>query len=878
MTETNLFSLTDTRLAEVEYKYLKLVDNARFGVAIFDMDSTYYCNNFLLESLGYDAEYFDYTHLNVWNVLAPPYSSHCYPLYLERFNKRECFTDINDAALISRDGTIKQFTISTSAIQYNDRYAFQSSITEIQSQTSQKVLSDLLVNEMLFNQKLRQLIDNLSDGFIVVDTGLNILQCNPAMAKMLECDISDLVEHSLLDFCYSSTDQVALLQGITRRKSAQKDSYELTFRSRSDRPIPTYINPAPLFNDNMEVVGSFAVVQDLTELKETQSRMAHQARLLDQISEGIIVTDEKGMVCYWNGNAEKILGCPHCCDPTLKNGDARTFFQQCWSRIFPEEMQGYAASCEQHREFEYLHPDGLIRYLRLSWVPVNKLGDSEAGILAVVSDLTELIKSRQEAEIANQAKSNFLANISHDIRTPMIGIIGASDLLSQENLTPYQRSLISAIQQCGQQMLGLINDILDLSRIEAGYALSVEKEFNLQQLLQECLQMVLPRLEADQVFLYLECDPAVPDIIIADPLQLRRVLLNLLSNAIKYTSQGHIIVRIQPLHPDQQQSADGKLWLKFAVEDTGIGIPEDMLAQVFEAFQQVNTDDHRGTGLGLTISRDLVNLMGGHIEAASTPGSGSIFSFTIPVQTPDGVSQKEIIPAVQPLPVNKKSYHSILVAEDNHISRQILGYMLERRGYKVYLANDGQECLEMLDQYPVDLLLMDMQMPVLNGYETIHRIRSNERFTDLPVIALTALAMSGDEEQCLQAGCSYYLPKPFSLDQLYSAIDRFIVPSDEDWTGSSEMGFSNEELLPEFIAIMEGDLERLREAISSNDTDTVANLAHDIKGMSGLYGFAQLSELAGEIERADDTSSRKGSVILAQMDQIMKIIKASISV
>lgn len=721
-------------------------------------------------------------------------------------------------------------------------------------------------------QKFRHLFDNLSDSFILVDTSLKILQFNPALEQILEYQSCDLLNHNLLEFCYRPMDQLALLQGIERRRAGQKDSYEIILKSRTGRPIHTHISPAPFRDESGQVVGSFAVIKDLTELKEAQAKIAYQAQLLNQISEGVLVTDSEGNVQYWNKRLEQILGLTsYPINDTFISMNMQTWLQQLWNTTIFDPQASHQGFHEH--ELEYQHPEGYLRYLRLSCMPISDRPDQALATITVISDFTELIRSRREAELASQAKSNFLANISHDIRTPMIGIIGASDLLSQEELTSYQRELIATIQQCGEQMLGLINDILDLSRIEAGYAVSIEREFDIHQLLQECLLMIHTRVDSSQVSIATYIDPAIPRSVIGDPLQLRRVLLNLLSNAAKFTSQGYISIKV--IITESQPYNHEELWIKFSVEDTGIGIPEESLPLIFDAFHQVSRNNGEGTGLGLTICRELVHLMGGTIKVNSKAGQGSAFTFSIPLRIPvltASVEEKPSKPAN--IPTTSARRH-ILVVEDNKINRRILSYMLERKGYTVHAAGDGRECLTILEKQPVDLILMDIQMPTLDGYETIRLLRADNRYANLPVIALSAFTIS-DADKCLRAGFDQYLSKPFSSDQLYNSIAVFLDINHANDQAESVLELISQDLLPEFIEMMELDLARLKVATQNSDWETLAHIAHDIKGTAGIYGYSQISQLAAMIyDWAKAAEYPYIFFTLSQLDDLIQEIKAS---
>lgn len=705
----------------------------------------------------------------------------------------------------------------------------------------------------------RRLIDNLADGFIIVDIGLNILHINPALAEMLGYDPAELINNNLLLFAYSYKDQMALLTGINKRRSGELGSYEITLRTKSGRPLPTFINPAPMYNDAGQIVGSYGIIKDLTELKEAQIKIAYQAQLLNQISEGVVATDAHGQIKYYNKRLEQILGVYN-----LASNPSVIELIQSWLRLL-QHQNDY--------EVEYDHPDGTTHYLRLCSVPLTQMNNADYSTATVVSDLSDIIRARREAEMANQAKSSLLTSISHDIRTPMIGILGASDLLSKELITDYQRDLIGTIQHCSEVLLGLINDILDLSRIEAGFAASVHREFYLQQLVQECLLMIQTRIDASKIEVCTIIDPEIPNLLISDPLQLRRIMLNLLSNAAKFTSQGHITIRIKI--SDQYTMIDPRqLWLEFSVEDSGSGIPENKLSTIFEAFQQAHGYDSKGTGLGLTICRELVHVLGGQISVSSQLGKGSTFTFVIPVEIAEPSSMFDPTNS-QEKPDNQVStLRHVLLVDDNDVNRRILALILKRNGYVVSQASNGFECLSFLQTNPVDIILMDMQMPILNGYDTVRQIRCNPRNSELLIIALTASAMEDEEQKCLQAGCNAYLSKPFSSETLFAVMDNCLSSrsnisiSDQEWTGLSH------QLVPELITMLELDLVRMRKAQEHGDWDSIAHIAHDIKGTAGMFSYKQISQLAEQLHFCSHHSEL--DALLAELEKSLKELKASI--
>lgn len=706
-------------------------------------------------------------------------------------------------------------------------------------EVSQTTEINILNQSNKADNKYYSLIGNLNDGFVLVDTDLNLIEFNPAFARILEYEPGKLIGLNAQHLASTEKDRRALRDGIKRRINMELDSYEVTFVAKSGRKIPAYVTPAPLLNHLGQVEGSFAIIQDLSEIKAAQSTIKFQSDMLANISEGIIVTDLLGTITYYNRGAEDILQVGN---NELRGHNIREFFISGDNQELNLLGDEILAAQVSQREVELKTAAGKSKFIRISTAQLKGLADEVSGLIIVLTDFTELHQSRGEALSANEAKTRFLANISHDIRTPMIGIIGASDLLSLEKLTAFQYELVSTIQQCGHQLLDLINDVLDIARIESGIVLLDHKAFDLQRLLTECAGTIEAGIKKQDIRLIIDTAPDVPRWLIGDRVQIRRVLVNLLHNATKFTSSGYITVKVT--RQENTSETPESVTLQFSIQDTGKGIPAEDLTRVFYAFHQVEKKPAEGIGLGLTICKQLVELMGGTIWVESEINQGTTFSFSIPLKSTQkkDVLPEKFLPQLPPNQAGKKRW--VMIVDDNKVNRKILAYMLHRAGYGIALAENGVECLNLLKKHTFDLILMDMQMPEMNGYDTTRIIKSDPLYRDIPIIAVTANALVGDDDLCRSAGCDGYLSKPISSSQLYSTLEGFLAG--EEIVNNDESNIFVQ-LLPEFTEDLQELMSKLELAMEQKDFEAILETAHDIKGLTGMFGYYKLSQLAADL-------------------------------
>ncbi len=388
----------------------------------------------------------------------------------------------------------------------------------------------------------------------------------------------------------------------------------------------------------------------------------------------------------------------------------------------------------------------------------------------------ELVKARETAEKANRTKGNFLANISHEVRTPMNAVIGMTNLALDQSGSSEQLAYLREAKHAAFSLLSILDDVLDFSRIESGRMRIEAVPFALREVLNHIRSMMYPRAAGKSLEFTVDVDPAVPDSLIGDSVRIRQVLVNLLSNAFKYTEKGRVALRVTA----EPGNNGHDLTAVFEVEDTGMGIPEDHLESVFESFTQVDgstTRAHGGAGLGLSICRELSQLMHGDLRVTSNVGEGSVFSFRVPLKpcSEQAITktEKSGIVVSEELCRQIEGYQ-VLVAEDTDLNRLVVVKMLEKWGVKTIEACNGKEAVEKLQAHPVDMILMDVQMPQMDGFEATRKIRENDAIR-VPIVALTAHAREEDRKKCLDAGMDDYLAKPVSPEELRDTIARWLL-------------------------------------------------------------------------------------------------------
>ncbi|MDX2098380.1 MAG: PAS domain S-box protein [Leptolyngbyaceae cyanobacterium bins.59] len=635
-------------------------------------------------------------------------------------------------------------------------------------------------------RKMGEVMENALLGISYLDAQGRYLYVNKAYA-----DIAGYLPEVMIGFSWEKTVHPEDLERMQRAYQQMLQDGKVEAEARGIRKDGSVFYKQMVmiasYDERHQLAGHYCFMKDITdkaqlEIDRKRAEMALEAALLRSETlfntslDGVVVMNQQGAVIRTSPSFARMLG--YTLEETLRlsvfDWDAQ------WTR---EELKVMIAREEIIPLFETRHrrKDGSEYEVEISWNRVEI--DGEWLNFCICRDISDrkrkevaLQQAMDAAEAANLAKSTFLANMSHELRTPLNVILGFTQVMARDlALTANQQEDLQTIRRSGDHLLALINDVLDLSKIEAGHCVLEESGFDLIALLHALRTMMAERARSKGLELVLEMAPDVPQFIWADPQKLRQVLLNLLSNAIKFTKHGRVTLQVQPV-PSLIVS-QFLVMLEFTIRDTGVGIAPNEQGSIFDAFVQAQAGRKAisGTGLGLTISRKLLELMGGTISVESTVGKGSVFTFTMPVSPLDGVD-------VQPEKANRlviglspsQSPRRILVVDDQPENRLLMVRILTHLGLNVREARNGQEAIQLWQEWHPDLTWMDIRMPLLDGYEATRQIRAMEAGKDSIIIALTAQASQSDRTLALAAGCNDYISKPFREETLFLKMQEYL--------------------------------------------------------------------------------------------------------
>jgi two-component system sensor histidine kinase/response regulator len=661
------------------------------------------------------------------------------------------------------------------------------------------------------SERYRQIVQTAAEGIWMTNADDLTTFVNPTMAGMLDYEIEQMMGRAMTDFM-DDDGRALLKQHLQRRLSGEDSQGDVGFLRSDGSTVWCLLSTTVLNSDAGHYAGTLAMLTDITARRQAEGALRGSsqrlASIFNAVTNGLVMVDEHCIILERNAAAARMLEHTMAIDGDGLWRGVREDGSAFDVASHPVRLALVTGMSVRDVVMGVAQGDGATHWLSVNAEPIADERGAVSLVVASLTDITdrkrgedalrelnehleervatrtgELDQARMLAEEASQTKGKFLAHMSHEIRTPMNGVIGMAYLALKTDLDPRQRDYLEKIRFAGEHLLGIIDDILDISKIEAGQLDIEHVDFALDHVIQTLATVVAPKAASRELELVYDLDPALPKVLRGDPLRLGQVLINYTNNAIKFSEKGRIEIRVRQVVGD----ASGCL-LRFEVSDCGIGLSEAEIDKLFQSFQQADTSitrEYGGTGLGLAICKQLAQLMGGEVGVRSRPGVGSTFWFTArlgisTVTVPALIDRvkdaaAELLASSRSAAVMSALKNArILLVEDNTFNQQIALEMLEEVGSSVCLANNGMEALELLRQTAFDCVLMDVQMPLMDGLEATRRIRADPRLADMRVLAMTATATSEDRVRCIEAGMDDFISKPIQPALMYQTIANWL--------------------------------------------------------------------------------------------------------
>ncbi len=804
--------------------------------------------------------------------------------------------------LVRTDGTIVDVDVASAPFVFNGQPAVLSVFRDIteRNQTLQAIRES--------EQQYSSLFENNHSVMMIIDPGTGeIKQANRAACEFYGYSKEQLTKMNIAEINTFNPDQINEEMQLALKEQRKHFNFRHRLANGELRDVEVFSGPIPIKGKTL----LYSIVHDVTEKRKAEELVRKLSQAVEQSPASVVITDLEGKIEYVNPKFTQVTG--YSVEEAIGQNPRILKSGEWPSEAYRELWETITAGKEWRGEFHNKRKDSTLYWEYASISPIRNEKGEITHFLAVKEDITErklaeaeLARAKEAAEAANRAKDQFLANMSHEIRTPMNGIIGMTELVLATELTNEQREYLEIVKDSSESLLRLLNDLLDLSKIEAGMIELEKAPFCLEEAVKKAVEPL--RHMANQKGLRLSCriEPAIAGQVIGDRYRLAQVLTNLVGNAVKFTENGEIKVSITGKETDEDGVRMRRL--QFSVADTGIGIPADKMDRLFKSFSQVDgstTRKYEGTGLGLAICKHLVELMGGTIQVESKEGEGSTFSFTLLMPVADAPAlaaqgsgeraavKREVYPgggqtaAIMPGKTGK-----ILLAEDNPVNQKLVKTILDKRGWQTVVVDNGLAALAAWRSEHFDLILMDVQMPELDGVETTRRIRAEEREKErTPIVALTAHALEEDKTRCLAAGMDDYLVKPIHAEELMAMIQKWAGSRGQAQEGAQGPSAAIQsmlevldgdaelagELLAAFIQDVKGKLPDLVAAIEQTDYNGLCRLAHGLKGAAGNLGLQTLFAAFAELDAMGKQENITGGArILSGIQEELKELERQV--
>ena len=728
---------------------------------------------------------------------------------------------------------------------------------------TEKNIADKLTKENLL--RVQDLFNNAPCGYHSIDAEGTFIDINDTELKWLgysreevigKLNIKDIIDERRDPFLGRDF-------GMLKQTGHLKDR-QAAFKCKDGSYIDVMVSATAIYDDDEKFICTRTTLYDITELKKAQDKLeeseAKYRSLVEETSQLTYTTDVEGSFTYVSPRLKKIIGY-----------DEHDILGKRFPFIYTDEWRKKAILFyidqlnNKVEETNFLFPIKNAQGEKL-WVEQSAIlvreNDQITGFRCVLYDVTERINTEEAmaeaTKLATEAKEmqqNFLGKMSHEIRTPMNGVVGMVNLLKATPLSQKQTVYVDGIKESAQNMLRIINDILDVTKIQSGKIVFEDADFDLPQLVNNVIFTLKPTADQKNILIASHIDNKIPTSLIADPVRLNQILLNLAGNAIKFTEKGSVIISIAQKSADENTTT-----LEFKITDTGIGIAKDKISKIFESFTQAESDTTRkygGTGLGLTIAKQMIEQQGGEIKVNSDLGVGTTFSFTFNFKLAKDHIEPKTKEAKKYQEVSFKGY-DILLVEDNVMNQQVAKFTLENWDANVTIANSGMAAIELLKTNKYDLMLMDIQMPQMSGLQATTIIRQ-QLHINTPIIAMTASAMHGEKDKCKAAGMNDYISKPFDPDELNKKMHSFLSKNKKSIREKAiDMSYVKQvanddilftkEILSIYISRTPAMLKYIDQNIAAGNFKLLYAQVHELKNSVGLLGARKLHDMLADIE------------------------------